>query len=147
MIRQAVRSDLRAIMQIERACFGSERFSTQTVLAMISREDSFTLIAEEDDEVVGAAMCTFSSESGEGKIASIAVLEEHRGRGIGKALLKACEESLRSLGLSLFTLEVDVDNEAAVNLYTSNGYLINGVIEGFYSSGRDAYSMSKTAAK
>jgi len=147
MIRRAVPSDLRAVMRIERACFGSERFSTQTVLALIAGEDSFTLIAEEEDDVVGAAMCMFSSESGEGKIASIAVLEEHRGRGIGKALLKSCEESLRSLGLSLFTLEVDVDNEAAVNLYTSNGYLINGVIEGFYSDGRDAYSMSKSAVK
>jgi len=148
MIRQAVPSDLRAIMRIERECFGPERFSRETVLALIVREDSFTLIAEDDDDdLVGAAMCMFSSEIGEGKIASIAVLEEHRRRGIGKALLKACEDSFRSLGLSLFTLEVGVDNEAAVNLYTSNGYLIDGVIKGFYSRGRDAYAMSKGAAR
>jgi len=148
MIRQAVPSDLRAIMRIERECFGPEQFSRETVLALMVREDSFTLIAEgEDGEVVGAAMCMFSPESGEGKIASIAVLEEHRCGGVGKALLRACEDSFRSLGLSLFTLEVGVDNESAVNLYTSNGYLIDGVIKGFYSRGRDAYVMSKSAAK
>ncbi len=144
--RLADAHDLPGIMRIEQECFGEERFTAEVVLSLITRADAFTMVAESEGRMVGAAMGMFSQETGEGKIASVAVLKRYRRRGIGTRLLEACEEIFRSYGLSLFTLEVEVTNEPAVALYASRGYMIEEVLAGFYSRGRDAYRMVKRGA-
>ena len=52
----------------------------------------------------------------------MAVLPEHRGRGIGHALLRAVEEEARGRGACKITLEVLSGNEPAKALYLALGY-------------------------
>ncbi len=140
-VRIARVADLPALMRIEEQCFGAERFSSETVKAFVVRNDAFVVIAEEDQNAVGSAMCMLSL--GEGRIASVAVLPDHRNKGIGRMLLSRCEKVFMRHGLNRFSLEVDVQNDPAIALYTSKGYEINGMIQNFYGPGRDAYMMVK----
>lgn len=142
-IRLAGLDDLDAIMRVENACFGNERFDLSVVRAFLARRDSFALIAVDDDLPVGAAMCTCSRGTSRGRIASVAVLDECRRRGVGSRLVKACEREFRRRGFTRFVLEVAVDNEAAVKTYVANGYRIRGTIKDYYSRGRSAYCMEK----
>jgi ribosomal protein S18 acetylase RimI-like enzyme len=52
----------------------------------------------------------------------LAVLPDHRGQGIGRALLAAVEARGRARGCCKLTLEVLEDNQRARGLYTSVGF-------------------------
>jgi len=145
MLRRACIDDLPGIMGIEDGCFGAERFSPITIQAFLVREDTFVAVAEIENRIVGAAMCMHSKCMGEGRIASVAVLPEFRGQGLGGELLDQCEKEFRLLGLTKFTLEVETINAPAVDLYISRGYAVRGIIKNYYSEGRDAYLMEKTS--
>jgi len=130
-------------MSIEEQCFGKEKFNQETVRAFLIRTDTFVLLAEESGERLGSTMCVVSEEVSEGKIASIAVLRRHRGKGVGALLLEACETEFRARHLRRYSLEVETENEPAISLYLSRGYEAKGIIKDFYSAGRDAYCMEK----
>lgn len=142
-IRLARLEDLAAIMHTENACFGEERFDVSVVRALLTRRDSFALVAEVGEDIIGAAMCSCSTRSSRGRIASVAVLHEHRSRGIGSKLIEACEGEFRKRGATRFTLEAAMDNTAAIRTYLSNGYRIRCTINDYYSRGRNAYYMEK----
>jgi ribosomal protein S18 acetylase RimI-like enzyme len=55
-------------------------------------------------------------------IHDIAVVPEHRGKGIGRALLAAVEEEARRRGCAKITLEVRSDNALARDLYRRCGF-------------------------
>lgn len=145
MIRKASERELPDLLRIEEECFGMEKFSPETVRAFVARSDTFVLLATEGDEILGSAMCITSEEASEGKIASIAVLRRHRGRGVGALLLEACEGEFGSRHLRKYSLEVETENEPAISLYLGRGYKPKGIIKDFYSVGRDAYCMEKRA--
>jgi ribosomal protein S18 acetylase RimI-like enzyme len=58
-----------------------------------------------------------------GMIQNLAVLEEYRGYGVGKALLRAALCGFRAAGLSYAQLEVCARNGPAVRLYQSVGFV------------------------
>jgi ribosomal protein S18 acetylase RimI-like enzyme len=142
-IRQADEVDLPELSKIEEDCFGSERFNTETVRAFVIRDDTFVLVAFEGNEILGSAMCIVSELDLNGKIASIAVLKQRRGTGIGAALLDECEKVFRSHGLVRYSLEVEASNSLAIALYASRGYVVKASIQDFYGAGRPAFYMEK----
>ncbi len=58
-------------------------------------------------------------------ISNLAVLESHRRQGIAKQLLRQCEEIAPKWGYDTLNLHVLDHNDAAKQLYLSNGYQIS----------------------
>jgi len=86
----------------------------------------FTMLAWDGENPVGAAICfrgfsTFSSRPLV-NVHDLAVLQSHRGRGIGSLLLSAVEEFARAEGCCKVTLEVREANPEAERLYRRLGY-------------------------
>ena len=50
------------------------------------------------------------------------VLPEHRGRGLGRAIMERLEEEARRLGYARMRLETGNEAPEAIGLYTSSGY-------------------------
>lgn len=79
----------------------------------------------------------------EGEIHNIAVDPAHRGRGIGRMLLRRLLE-VADARLAVLFLEVRTDNVAARALYESEGFTVVGLRRRYYRpSGADAHTMRR----
>jgi ribosomal protein S18 acetylase RimI-like enzyme len=87
---------------------------------------TLVLLAFVDDAPVGVAVCFFGLSTFSAlpllNIHDLAVLAEHRGRGVGRSLLRAVEEHARRHDCCKLTLEVQEDNPRARALYDSFGF-------------------------
>jgi ribosomal protein S18 acetylase RimI-like enzyme len=61
--------------------------------------------------------------SGEASIYGFVIDPSWQGRGIGRAALRRACEQLRAAGVARIGLEVDVENDRALTLYTSVGFI------------------------
>jgi ribosomal protein S18 acetylase RimI-like enzyme len=59
---------------------------------------------------------------GDAQLLNIAVLPEHQGKGIARALVRAGLDAMRALGVPEIRLEVRAWNESAVRLYRKTGW-------------------------
>ncbi|MFD9036507.1 GNAT family N-acetyltransferase [Streptomyces sp. NPDC059567] len=64
------------------------------------------------------------------QIQGLAVAESARGRGVGRALLRAAVEETRRQGCTRLTLRVLGHNKPARALYESEGFTVEGVLPG-----------------
>jgi len=76
--------------------------------------------------------------AGEAELLRIAVDPAHRGGGLGRRLLEACQDELACQGLETLYLEVRVSNASALRLYGACGWRRCGLRSGYYPDGEDA---------
>ncbi|MGW5200300.1 N-acetyltransferase family protein [Streptomyces spiralis] len=89
------------------------------------------LVAELDGAVVGyvrVGLATpLASNAHVRQIRGLAVADEARGAGVGRALLRAAVEEARRRGARRLSLRVLGHNTAARGLYASEGFVVEGV--------------------
>lgn len=93
-------------------------------------EPGLSTVVEDGGELVGAAMCWRWPE-GVGFVGQLAVARDHRGRGLGRALLGASFAAFGAAGLTGAVLGVHAENRAGVSLYESVGMRPAFVVDRF----------------
>ncbi|TDY25437.1 ribosomal protein S18 acetylase RimI-like enzyme [Paraburkholderia sp. BL6665CI2N2] len=100
-------------------------------LSSLQGEDRATFLAELGSKAVGfitiqvvKPISPLLQPIVAGRIGSVAVSEQIRGRGVGSSLIKLAEEWARNQGATDIRLAVWEFNEQAVNLYQELGYEI-----------------------
>lgn len=87
---------------------------------------SLVLLAFSDGRPVGVAVCFFGLSTFRARpllnVHDLAVVPEHRGKGVGRALLEAVEARAVDHGCCRLTLEVQEDNDPARVLYERFGF-------------------------
>ena len=128
-IRKMMPEDLAQVCQIEKDNF-SLPWSEKSFLESMERDDTVFLVAIEDDEVTGYLGCYCIC--GTGEITNVAVKSNHRRKGIGGKLLEKLYQEGISLQCEEYFLEVRESNEAAIGLYTRQGFVKEGIRKSFY---------------
>jgi ribosomal protein S18 acetylase RimI-like enzyme len=95
---------------------------------------SFLAVQKATGSVIGVILCSRVKDD-VGHVTQVCLLPEHRGRGIGEALLNASSRELASRKFSLLTLTVTEANAGAVRLYKKLGYTVNRVFDAFVWEG------------
>ncbi len=114
-LRRATSSDAAALQALLAAGFGRE-----SVLVDFDLADEATLLAEREGRAIATMRVHF--EEGTRGVYGFVVDPELQGRGIGRDLLRrVCTEALDE-GVGSVHLEVAVDNDRALGLYTSIGF-------------------------
>ncbi|MGX4692608.1 N-acetyltransferase family protein [Streptomyces sp. JNUCC 63] len=98
------------------------------------------LVAELDGRLVGYLRLGLATELASNAhvrmVRGLAVAEQARGQGVGRALLRASVEEARRQGARRLTLRVLGHNTPARELYESEGFVVEGVLpEEFHLDG------------
>ena len=141
-LRRLLQSDEPFVRALSEQAFGEfTRDPGASTLAMARRFGGF--VAERDGSALGFAVVR-AGRAGEGaELVAIAVLEPERGRGVGRALLTACEEAARRAGAPLLTLRTADANLAAAELFHKRGYRLKRRLPRYYAGVFDARELTK----
>jgi ribosomal protein S18 acetylase RimI-like enzyme len=140
IVKASIR-DLNALRKLEHASFDKDAWPLFDLIAVLTFPDVIRLKAVEDGQMVGFIAGDPRPRDGWGWIATIAVDPRYRQRGIGRALLKACESRL---GVSKARLTVRLSNGGAISMYEKAGYATVDIWQTYYNDGEDAMVMEKT---
>lgn len=125
-IRQSSEADVPELRRILTDAFGPP---PDDMLERLNGDSFSTLIVEHDGATVGTIRLSLNDALG--GVYGFAVDAEHRGRGIGRDVLVRICRRLREAGASTVHLEVETDNDRALTLYTSTGFVPTGT-EDYY---------------
>ena len=139
-LRPATIRDLSALRRLEKACFEKDAWPVLDLIAVLTWPEIIRIKAMDDGLMIGfvAGEPRFSKK--EFWIATIAVDPRYQRRGIGRQLLRACEQQAK---LHQLKLTVRISNQAAISLYEQEGYRTMDIWKGYYVDGEDGLVMGK----
>jgi ribosomal-protein-alanine N-acetyltransferase len=138
VIREALPTDIDALMLIEADRFASDRLSRRSLVSLSKSRSACMLVATRGGRPIGYAVLLTRRGGHSGRLYSIAVAGEEAGRGVGSRLLAAAEEAAIKRGARRLHLEVRADNSSAVSFYERLGYKPSGQRPGYYEDGMTA---------
>jgi ribosomal-protein-alanine N-acetyltransferase len=135
--------DIIPMRRIEQACFPKDAWPLLDLLAVLTWPDVIRLKAVEAGQMIGFIAGDQRPSENMAWIATIGVLPEYQRRGIGQALLLACEEKLPQPRIRLC---VRASNEPAIRMYQHLGYLVTETWREYYNDKENALLMEKVRA-
>ena len=150
IIRRGDLADIIPIMEINMKTL-PEHYSDYFYESLLAELPEAFLVGEIQGIPVGYIMC--KTEYGfsnfkklgfvkKGHIVSVAVLEGHRQKGIGKAIVEEALKGVKLKKCDELYLEVRCSNTGGVKLYEKQGFIIKQRLRTYYRDGEDAFLMA-----
>lgn len=149
-IRTCEKEDIPPVIEINMRTL-PEHYSDYFYYEILSEHPDTFLVAELRGVLVGYIMCRIEygfsqlkrlSLARKGHVVSVAVEEEHRGKGIGTALIQAAHAEMAKKTATECYLEVRVSNKPAISLYERLGYKVTSRVDAYYRDGEGALVMA-----
>lgn len=133
--------DLNALHKLEKESFAKDAWPLLDLIAVLTVPNVIRIKAVEEHQLIGFIAGDPRPTDGWGWVATIAVAPRFRLRGVGRALLHACE---KELGVPRVRLTVRVSNQGAITMYEKEGYQTIDIWQNYYTDGESAMVMEKT---
>lgn len=148
VVRRATPDDVPVVVDIEAVCLGADAWSGALVRDGVAGGlPTVSYLVAEVDGVVGVAgVVGHAVTSAAGDIAElqrIAVLPEHRRRGVATALLAESVVAAARTDADRMLLEVREDNRSALAFYAANGFVEIDRRPRYYADGTTAIVMRR----
>ena len=150
ILRRCELGDIIPVMEINLRTL-PEHYSDYFYESLLEELPEAFVVAEISGKIVGYIMCKmehgFSNFKKlgfvkKGHVVSIAVMNEHRSKGFGSALVNESITGVKIRQCSELYLEVRCSNNDAVRLYEKLGFSIIQRLKAYYRDGEDAYVMA-----
>ena len=141
IVRELKVEDSAAVAEMEQQIF-SDSWSEKSVMETVQQKQSVCFAAEKAGHILGYLLVYHAAD--EAEIARIAVQKEARRQGAAGKLMQALEHYCEEHKMEKLLLDVRESNEAARSFYTKNGFVEDGIRQGFYTNpSEDAVLMSR----
>lgn len=141
IVRELKVEDSAAVAEMEQQIF-SDSWSEKSVLETVQQKQSVCFAAEKAGHLLGYLLAYHAAD--EAEIVRIAVQKEARRQGAAGKLMQALEHYCEEHKMEKLLLDVRESNEAARSFYTKNGFVEDGIRQGFYvNPSEDAVLMSR----
>ena len=150
IFRRCELGDIIPVMEINLSTL-PEHYSDYFYESLLQELPEAFIVAEISGKIIGYIMCKmehgFSNFKKlgfvkKGHVVSIAVINEHRRKGFGSALVDETIKGVKIKQCSELYLEVRCSNNDAVRLYEKLGFSIAQRLKAYYRDGEDAYVMA-----
>lgn len=143
--RQPIALDIPVLATYEKELFPYSPWSTSQFKEEFAGIPTtlYMSVAESGNKVVGYCGVFLPAPGVEADILTVAVLPDFRRQGIAREFMRQIEQWSKERGASAMMLEVEQSNSAAIELYTSLGYMKISVRMDYYGPGQDAFVMRK----
>jgi ribosomal-protein-alanine N-acetyltransferase len=139
-IRHMVENDITFVYDVERKSFPYP-FGQNLIQNIYLAAPELCLILEYKKEIIGFLLGGYTALPKQAHILSVAILQEYRGKGLGKKILTHFLNTIKRLNYNSVKLEVSVDNHKAIKMYEEFNFKIESKIRKYYQDGSDAYLM------
>ena len=99
------------------------RDSPEEIKQQIKLDPDMFLGAFEDDQMIGMIMGSYDSRKG--WLNRLAVVPEHQGKGIAKALVEKMEKHLKAKGFRIIATLIEDGHDASMELFKKAGYIVH----------------------
>ena len=130
-IRPMSEKTVDAVAALEKECF-SVPWSRKSIEEELTNDTAHFFVAERFGSVIGYIGTNIVAD--ECYITNVAVTQKERRQGVAQALLEKAEETAKEHNCRFITLEVRPSNEAAILLYTKQGYQKCGLRKNYYTA-------------
>ena len=118
-VRTATPPDLPAVLACDAAAFDDFWRYDEASLSRYARSERLA-VAERDGRLIGYTLATV--RAGEGSLGRLAVAQDERGHGVGRALVCEAARWMAESGARAVTLSTQETNESSRRLYASLGF-------------------------
>ncbi|MCM1569828.1 MAG: ribosomal protein S18-alanine N-acetyltransferase [Roseburia sp.] len=134
IIRDMQPGDIEALSRLEAQIF-SIPWSKQTFAGLLEHAYCHYLVAARGEELIGCV--GMADICHEGNIDKVMVARGERGRGLAQRMLEMLFVKGEAIGITAYTLEVRVSNQAAIHIYKKLGFVGEGIRPSFYEHPRE----------
>lgn len=146
VLRPGGPDDLDALLRLEQAAFSGDQLDRRAFRHALRSPTMTLCVAESGKALLGYVLVERRRNSSIARLTSVAVAPDASGRGLGRQLVGAAEQTSRGLGGKLIRLEVRSDNGRARTLYEGLGYRLFATVDDYYEDGAAALRFEKTLA-
>jgi len=134
----AKKQDLPALLELDKICTKEEKFNKNQWKYFLLKAKSIVFIASIEGKIIGSIVILLRKHIANARIYILNVHPEYRRKGVGSLLMEATIIFLREKRYKKVTIETGINNQGAINLYISKGFIVDKILEKYYSNGTDA---------
>ena len=136
ILRPATGADAGYVTALEETLFGVDAWSLPSVVAELSGDDRFAVVAVSGDELLGYAMTMRTDDVVD--LQRVGVHPSHRRQSVAHSLLAAVLGRAAADGAHRMVLEVSSTNNSAIAFYAEEGFVEIDRRRRYYRDGSDA---------
>ena len=145
IIRQATSADFPVLLEIDVASFPlGISYDSEELSYFMNQNGAETIVLEDDGTIAAFIIVDVDRKARSATIVTLDVREEYRRMGYGSQLLRRSEEIILKHDVTLYGLQVDVNNGGAITFYEEHGFRAARKLSKYYPDGHDAYLMIKS---
>jgi ribosomal-protein-alanine N-acetyltransferase len=141
-IRPARPEDVEDLVRLDVEAFGDIAYGRTTFQQLFDISAECCLVADDSSGLLGYALTAITPSRDKGWLLALAVTPNAKGRGIGRRLTQVTVDILRSLEVTAAWLTVEPDNEPAISLYRSMGFMEKEMRADYFGPGEDRLVMA-----
>jgi len=116
-------------------------WTPRRVMRSLKDDTTNVVVARRAGQLGGFAIMKYGED--EAHLLLLAVRPSQRRQGLGSALLRWLETTVRVAGIASVSLEARADNRSARDFYAVHGYAVIGRRDGYYEGVEDAVRLHK----